>query len=272
MLLRRFIKNVADQNWLAVAIDVLVVFGSVLMATQLSIRIEEEKAQRDLENAMSKVAGEINASAENVAGSKLLYKSVMQSLRAISEHLQADLALDIDTDEHRRAIEFVFKPSPIFIQYELILELQATGGLRNVPQEDLHNMLRELLLNYRLIDAEYLRLVRKDRAEDLGAFPYIDWGIVLEEESTRWGYMKIEDIDWEQASQDHRFKTLITSAHHDLAGLALRLEVTHMWATEIQRMMDQYGFAAGPSWYEVEGEALEMPIYRKPSEVLQKLN
>jgi hypothetical protein len=56
MILRRFMQHVREQNWLAVVIDVLVVFGSVVLATQFSEGIDSRRAQDALTSAMSRVS------------------------------------------------------------------------------------------------------------------------------------------------------------------------------------------------------------------------
>ena len=59
MILRRFMQHFREQNWFAVGIDVIVVFGSVLLATQIAVAIENAKAKRDLEASMRNLSAEI---------------------------------------------------------------------------------------------------------------------------------------------------------------------------------------------------------------------
>jgi hypothetical protein len=112
----------------------LVVFGSVVLATQFSEGIDSRRAQDALTSAMSRVSGELNASYDNMQAQGEIWDDRLNALQ--------QLILTLDRPDHRRikdedlnlALHTIFTPIQLFTQYDLITELQNSEGLRMVPR------------------------------------------------------------------------------------------------------------------------------------------
>jgi len=62
---------------------------------------------------------------------------------------------------------------------------------------------------------------------------------------------------------------MVATARPRVRERAFALEIPDKSAMETQEMMASYGFMPDTSWYETEGEALEIPCCIKPCEFLR---
>ena len=270
MILRRFIQHVYEQNWVAVLIDIIVVFGSVLLATQISVAIESKRNNDQLKVAMKRVSGELNASAENMDWMADGYRKRLTALREVLVILDGGSEINLDPTVRSRAFLALFQPSRLALQYDLISELQSSVGLRSIPYDDLHDALRELKGYFSSVEDTNKLMSTPERGIGLVDFPFIRTELVLEDDNKGWGSMVISDVDWSQARRSSAFRNLVVLTHHNMGNLLVDLEIAKAMGKETARLMEVYGFSAGITWYEETGEELERSVTSDVQKLLIK--
>lgn len=253
-------QHVRDQNWMAVVIDIVVVCGSVLLATQISIGLEKDREQRELRSAMKHISGELNASRDNMRWMSDRYRDDMAALRQILAVLDSESAPELAQADLSRGLLAMFYPRTLFIQYDLISELQHSDGLRSIPQDDLHGALRELTARYH--ELETIQAMRQPLAmgSRLTDFPFVRATVEQDLESRAWGSLMVADIDWVEARRSPAFHNAVAQSHSYIRSLLTNLEVAKVMATESARLMHLYGYSPETTWYETIGEPLEQEV------------
>ncbi|MEM7284145.1 MAG: hypothetical protein AAF438_21275 [Pseudomonadota bacterium] len=260
MILRRFIKHVSEQNWLAVAIDVLVVFGSVVLATQFSEGIESRRAQDALTTAMSRVSGELNASYDNMQEQGEIWEDRLNALQQLMSALEKPDQTEINAGDLNLALHTIFTPIQLYTQYDLITELQNSEGLRMVPQDDLHGALRELMFQYKMLASRNNAWKLAQSKTTLSQFPYIH-SELNRDSSGNWGTMRFSGIDWDTARRDPALRSATVQAHHNVRAMRIQLEAGKAMAAEVDKIMNAYGYGEDTTWYERTGEAVERAAF-----------
>lgn len=268
MILRRFIQHVREQNWIAVGIDILVVFGSVLLATQISVAIESERGSDQLESAMKRVSGELNASADNMDWMSVAYRNRLVALREILAVLDGGSEAELDATVRTRGVYALFQPARLALQYDLIFELQNSVGLRSIPHNDLHDALRELQVYYKSVEEIHEFMSTPERDLSLADFTFISTELILGDGERGWGRMTISDVDWSQARRSKAFRNLVVQTHHNIGNLLISLEIAKAMGNETARLMEVYGYSAGTTWYEEIGEDIEKSVTSNVQKVL----
>jgi len=261
-------QHVREQNWTAVVIDIGVVCGSVLLATQISIGLEKEREQRELQSAMKHVSGELNASRDNMRWMSDRYRDDMAALRMILAVLDSEAAPELAQADLSRGLLAMFYPRNLYIQYDLIRELQHSDGLRSIPQDDLHGAIRELTARYH--ELETIQALRQPLAmgSRLTDFPFVRATVEQNLESSAWGTLIVTDIDWVDARTSPAFHNAVAQSQSYMRSLLINLEVAKVMATETARLMNLYGYSPETTWYETIGEPLEQQVEKNPIKLL----
>jgi len=158
MILRRFMQHAGEQNWFAVAIDVIVVLGSVLLATQISIAIENAKSQRDLEYSLRNLSSEISRQIEWSHSALSWEKRQMAGLRDAVAILDGAQPGQYDQDQILMALTFGIDPPSFAGSYPTLDEMVSSGRLKEISQPGLRGVLTELASVSGTSDMEFQRL------------------------------------------------------------------------------------------------------------------
>ncbi len=248
MILRRFMQHAGEQNWFAVAIDVIVVLGSVLLATQISIAIENAKSQRDLESSLRNLSSEISRQIEWTPRAISWEKGHMAGLRDVLAILDGAQPDQYDQDRILKALTFGIDPPTIVNHFPTLDEMSNAGRLKEIPHPGLRGVLIELASISSFSDTEFQRLEASANRSPL-QYEFIDREIELNPKKTTWGFSIIKHVDWESARASHDFRMRILQAHDILARTGTRLIKGTQLLEEVKRELKSEGFQPSSSWW-----------------------
>ena len=269
MILRRFTQHVRDQNWFAVGIDVVVVVGSVLLATQLSTAIDNRRARADLNSSMLNVHREFARSVKWTNSAIRYQKRIMAGLQDAVAILDGASPSQFNMQRVHRSIEEGSIPPVNGVWFSSLRELRDSGDLRRISDESAGPLLLEILAyaesqesnrNYRMRGAE-------GRPFD---YPFIAVNIDRESTGSAWGMYSITNIDWAAARQDPEFRTALIHAHVRMAGNAFDMQATVALLSEAVSTLDRAGYGSSKDWMSENAERVLGDLDRWTGELDQE--
>ncbi len=143
MLLRRFMKHVTDQNWLAVGIDLLVVIGGIFLGMQVT-EWNDERKDRVLERAyLERLSDDLTHNIDVLQALTNFHTSTRRHMNDTAELLMAERW---DEDEHQRLIQqgFAWSAYPSAqLRMGTWEELVSTGRLSIIKDQELLTLLQQ---------------------------------------------------------------------------------------------------------------------------------
>lgn len=166
MLFRRVAEHVKDQNWTAVGIDLCIVVVGVFIGIQVANWNDTRKARQELDTALANVAQNIS---DTIASRS---DQIRWTQRFIDGQLLVLAALDgraltsSEWEEAYWSLSAAGPPPPGPDRLVALVELQATGRLKDVTPPELRNALSELLAQSILRPRFYERDLERLTAPD----------------------------------------------------------------------------------------------------------
>ncbi|MEO1078307.1 MAG: hypothetical protein AAFY29_02040 [Pseudomonadota bacterium] len=241
MILRRFMQHVREQNWFAVGIDVMVVVGSVFLATQLSSALDTRRADQDLKASMRNLHKEFAREITWSESATTWQKLVMAGLRDAVAVLDGSEPEGIDLDRVYWALRVGMSPPPGLNFQATLQELRDSGELRRIPYENLSSVLIEILGGKESFLRFYEREMRGTNEQPL-QYSFIKRDLNLDVDKGPWGAALIVSVDWEQARKDADFRFRLLQAHSVFASNTIEIERDRDQLVEAVSILKDLGF------------------------------
>ncbi|MEO1082256.1 MAG: hypothetical protein AAFY29_22045 [Pseudomonadota bacterium] len=232
MLLRRFMVHVREQNWLAVPIDVVVVFGSVVFAIRFSQALDRRRDEARFRDSMLAILGEIRSFKDTVDRGLDTRRRNLRYLRDALLILQGEERLrDYPEQELLKGLSHAVDPLPITTPFDATRSLQHSGRLNDWRIPEIRNNLITLL--WYATALHQLGIVNASKGHtslgvrDLGSFgDFVKVSAAVRESDMRtaWGHRYITSIDWTAARANPDFLYAVATATHRQADYAHLLE------------------------------------------------
>ena len=141
MILRRFMKHVTDQNWLAVGLDVLVVITGIFLGMQVTEWNEERKVRVEEKQYVLRLLSDAETSLHQMQGILKEQKDSFDELQWAINHLEAGT---LDSEKFER-FEYLFVRMTGWRQLiyytDTLEELISTGRLTIFRSEKLRGQI-----------------------------------------------------------------------------------------------------------------------------------
>ena len=248
MILRRFMQHIREQNWFAVSIDVIVVVGSVFLATQLSSALDTRRAEQDLIASMRNLHKEFAREMLWSESAINWQKRVMAGLRDAIAILDGEEPGGIDLDRVHWALRVGMSPPPGLNFQATLGELRDSGELRRIPYENLSSILIEILGSKESLLWYYERDMRGANEQPL-QYSFIRRDLNVDVEQGMWGAALIVSVDWERAREDADFRFRLLQAHSVFASNTMNMEGTQGLLVEAVSILKDLGFEPSSDWW-----------------------
>ena len=264
MILRRFMQHMREQNWLAVGIDIVVVMGSVLVATQISVQIEEGRQQRDLQRALNNLVPEILQAVEWRESAVAWQKRKLKGLRDAIEIVEGASPENFDREQILLALTFATDPPTYPAQYVTLDEIQATGRLKDIPGRDLREFLVQLLSASRSNASDMSRAIKAGDTSPL-AYDFLERQV--ERGTPGWGAAKVIAVDWVQARNDGSFLNRLKFSHQTMASIAFSMDSMLVLEHEALRLLNERGYGTSETYWQENYDRITSPLENWTGEV-----
>ncbi|WND02515.1 hypothetical protein QGN29_13260 [Temperatibacter marinus] len=150
MILRRFMKHVKDQNWVAVGLDVLVVITGIFLGMQVT-EMNDERKNRDLErDYLERLVIDLEENIETLKGSVDFHEKIKASINETASFLMLE-EWDEEAHEKIRKQMMAWGAFPVLpLQTGAWDELVSTGRLSliqdSITRDSLQKTASELLM------------------------------------------------------------------------------------------------------------------------------
>lgn len=145
MLLRRIMQHVSDQNWFAVALDLMIVVVGVFLGFQVTEWNAERRDRSEESEIISRLHQEIEALGENRWDWAAERRMTRQNLLSASSKLFGDELAELAPAECRAIAQSHVFNSPTLI-LPVIAELESTGDLDLIRNQNVRLAVTNYLL------------------------------------------------------------------------------------------------------------------------------
>lgn len=170
MLLRRIMQHVREQNWLAVALDFVIVVVGVLMAFQITSWSENRAASESADRHLDNLERALDAQAVMLGGLVGVYEEQIEYGRFVLETLEGETLAEADRARFEYGIAglgqlHALDPAGVAPLIDLVLD-----GTIRVEDPDMLDLLRNYAWTYRGAQSVQDRIIERTN----GAMQIID--------------------------------------------------------------------------------------------------
>ena len=142
MILRRFMKHITDQNWLAVGLDVIVVITGIFLGMQVTDWNEERKNNAEISTIISQLHNDAETSHQLAHQQQESIKSRRISLEYILSYDESQKDISHLRDNINTGL---FDLSQLESQFTTFEALKESGWLAKLGRPDIITLLNEII-------------------------------------------------------------------------------------------------------------------------------
>ena len=247
MLLRRVIEHVISQNWMAVALDFVIVVVGVVIGIEVANWNQARVEQQELSASLRNLAQEISNTSWHRVDQMEWMRRKVSGMKLMLEALDGRELSSEEMELASDALMFVATPPPDPGRYETLYELQNTGLLRKIPSRELRAELGELLSHTRMFMPFYEMSLRLLTAPDFDP-EIVTYGLARNSGAPREGSPNLVSVDIDRARTDPLFRRRVVQAHNVYWGRIRGNESSLRQDCEILAMLKAQGYEPNENW------------------------